>query len=72
MGALGYRLGSLDPLITLRDHGVTPSYVRELAELGYKNLPAEDIRKARDHGISPECVRRRCATPAIARCRWRS
>ena len=58
MGALGYRLGSLAPLIELRDHGVTPSYVRELAELGYKGLPADEIRRARDHGITPEYVTR--------------
>ena len=49
--------GSLDPLITLRDHGVTLLYVKELADEGYKGLAADDLREARDHGITPDYVR---------------
>ena len=58
MGALDYRLGSLEPLITLRDHGVGPAYVRELAELGHKGLSAEQLRQARDHGVAPGLCQR--------------
>ena len=32
---------------------MTPAYVRELAELGYKGLSADALRRARDHGITP-------------------
>ena len=51
------RWKTLEPLIELRDHGVTPAYVRQLSEQGYKGLAADDLRRSRDHGITPEYVR---------------
>ncbi len=68
MGALGYRLGSLDPLITLRDHGITPDYVRELADLGYKGLSATTSAR-RAITASRRTTFAGCARRAMAHCR---
>ncbi|HET7461517.1 MAG TPA: hypothetical protein VFJ82_09710 [Longimicrobium sp.] len=57
MGALGYRVGTLDALITLRDHGVTASWVREMAELGYRGIAAPQATRLVDHGVRPSLVR---------------
>lgn len=57
MGALGYRVGTLDALITLRDHGVTASYVREMAELGYRGIAAPEATRLVDHGVRPAFIR---------------
>ena len=45
---------SLVPLITLRDHGVTPDYVRGMRDSGYASLTMEELVNARDHGVTPE------------------
>jgi len=57
MGALGYRVGTLDALITLRDHGVTARYVREMSELGYRGIGAAEATRMVDHGVRPDFVR---------------
>ncbi|MND02499.1 hypothetical protein D3C83_218940 [compost metagenome] len=36
---------------------MTPSYVREMASLGYKNVDADTIVKFRIHGITPAFVK---------------
>jgi hypothetical protein len=54
---LGYQT-SLAALITARDHGVDPSYVRALAAQGYKGLSLEQLIRLRDHGVDPEFVER--------------
>ena len=69
MGALGYKSVRSTALITLRDHGITPSYVRELADHGYKGLSADDCREARDHGIRP-ITYGGCVTRATVPCQW--
>ena len=56
MGALGYATGTLEPLITLRDHGVTPDYAKALASFGYAKLPVEQLQRARDHGVTADYV----------------
>ena len=52
MGAAGYHLGSIDTLIRLRDHGVTPDFIRELSAQNVKNLSANELQRIRDHGVN--------------------
>jgi len=40
-----------DQLIELRDHGVTPAFVREMRELGFTDLSPDDLVEWRDHGV---------------------
>jgi len=47
---------NVDSLVELRQAGVTPSFVRDLARLGYGNLRAEDLRSLRDHGVEIQLV----------------
>jgi hypothetical protein len=35
----------------MRDHGVTPSFIRRAVERGFKNLPPEDLIKLRSSGL---------------------
>ena len=53
MGQLGYRAGTLEALVEMRDHGVTPFYITGLAEQGLARLSADDLVRARDHGVMP-------------------
>ena len=46
----GYRLESLDALVTAVDHGVNPQFIAEMAEAGYKDIDFETLLRARDHG----------------------
>ena len=43
MAALGYTNLTLDNLIRIRDHGVTPDYAKALKALGYDRLAVEDL-----------------------------
>ena len=45
----------IDLLIRARDHGVTPEYVSELRQMGYK-ISLEQAIQLRDHGVSAEFV----------------
>jgi hypothetical protein len=47
----------MDALIRLRDHGVTPEYVRALKALGYDRLTEDDLVTLRDHGLTPERIK---------------
>jgi hypothetical protein len=47
----------MDSLVRLRDHGVTPTYIKELKALGYDRLPIEDLVTLRDHGLTPDRIR---------------
>ena len=44
MAGLGYRLGTVDALIRLRDHGVDPGYVRGMAANGFSGLSSRRPR----------------------------
>ena len=54
--ALGYQRVPLDVLIAARDHGISPEYIREMRDVGYR-LTMDELTKARDHGVSAEDVR---------------
>jgi hypothetical protein len=56
MTALGFKNLTSDDYRRARDHGVSESFVREMADLGMK-LPLEDLIRTRDHGVNPEYVR---------------
>jgi hypothetical protein len=55
--ALGYNKLSLDQLTQLVIHGVTPAFVKEMAELGYKNLACDQLVQLRIHGVDADYVR---------------
>ena len=57
MRKLGYSVADVDVLFTLRQHGVTPDFVRALAAEGLSGLSTDDLLKAVNHGITPEYVR---------------
>ena len=56
MTDLGFKKLSSEDYRRARDHGVSESFVREMAGLGMK-LSLEDLIRSRDHGVTPEYVR---------------
>ncbi len=38
-------------------HGVSADYIREMAEVGFANLPMRDLVEARMHGVNAAYVR---------------
>lgn len=54
--ATGYPKLSVDEIISLKDHGVEPSYVKNMlgAGLGVPSVP--QLIQLRDHGVQPEFV----------------
>ena len=57
VAALGYRSQPIESLIRLRDHGVTPEYVKELKSLGYEGVPIDDLAALRDRGLTADRIR---------------
>ena len=57
LAALGYTNQSMESLIQLRDHGVTPQYAQELKTLGYDRLAPADVIALRDHGLTSDRIR---------------
>ena len=56
LGDAGHRKLPLDELIRVRDHGVTPEYVREMRQLGHAP-PIDELVRVRDHGVDVDFVR---------------
>ena len=55
---LGYQRPDPDGLVSLRIHGVTVPFVRELKELGYEPPPSlDELVSMRIHGASADFVR---------------
>jgi hypothetical protein len=54
----GYERSSLDQWIRLKDHGVSPAFVRELKEIGYSNVPLDQLVRLKDHGVNASYIRR--------------
>ncbi|MDQ6929062.1 MAG: M56 family metallopeptidase [Candidatus Eremiobacteraeota bacterium] len=48
----GYRGLSVDQLIELHDHGVTPEMIAEFKRIGYVNLAPSQLEQLRDHAVS--------------------
>ena len=72
MTALGYRLGTLDALIRLRDHGVDPEYIRGMAATASRTCRPTTCVRARDHGVDPDYVRGHARRSASAGWRRRA
>lgn len=56
MTSRGFTKLTSDDYRRARDHGVSESFVREMADLGMK-LPLEELIRTRDHGVNAEYVR---------------
>jgi len=57
MRQLGYSAADVNVLFRLRQHGVTPTFVRSLAAEGLSGLSTDDLLTAANHGISAAYVR---------------
>jgi hypothetical protein len=57
MRQLGYSAADVNVLFRLRQHGVTPTFVRSLAAEGLSGLSTGDLLAAASHGISAAYVR---------------
>ena len=55
--ALGYRKLTVDQLTSLRIHGASLEFVREMQALGFTGLPTDGLVSFRIHGVSPGYVR---------------
>lgn len=56
---LHQRLGAsytVDHLIRLRLHGISPDFIEEMREAGYDNLSPEELAELRIHGVTPDYV----------------
>jgi bla regulator protein blaR1 len=57
MIALGYTNLSVDDLIDLKNHGVTPQLVRELKAQGYDKLTVEQLLRLASNGVSTQFIK---------------
>jgi hypothetical protein len=54
--SLGHPLDK-DAIVSMRIHGVTPQYIRDMAALGYGRLTADQLVSMRIHGVTADYVR---------------
>lgn len=52
----GYGKVSVDQIIELREHGVTPAFVSSFHDMGYKEISLDKALELRDHGVNPEFI----------------
>jgi beta-lactamase regulating signal transducer with metallopeptidase domain len=52
-----HSLPTPEQLVTLRIHGVSADYARQMAEAGYRDLPPQQLASASIHRVTPEYVR---------------
>ena len=52
----GYTDISIDDVITLRQHGVDPSYIKAMLGAGLGRLNVDQLVRLHDHGVRPEFV----------------
>jgi hypothetical protein len=51
------RYATLNRLAEARAHGVTPDFLREMADLGYSGLTLRELIALRNYGVTPEYIR---------------
>ena len=56
MQAIGFK-ESLEEYLSMRIFNVTPELVREMRDLGYRDLTSEDLVSTRVHKVTPEYIR---------------
>ena len=56
MIAEGYRV-SLEDYLTMRIFDITPDYIREMRNLGFKDITHDELVSSRIHKVTPEYVR---------------
>ena len=52
----GYGKLSVDQIIEMREHGVSPSFINSFHDMGYKDISADKAIELRDHGVTPDYV----------------
>ncbi|HWX40540.1 MAG TPA: M56 family metallopeptidase [Blastocatellia bacterium] len=57
MQALGLKDLTVDQWIALKEHGVTPEFVKGMKELGYDKLSVDELIHLRMQGVTPRFVR---------------
>lgn len=57
MAAAGFRSLSVDQLIDLRKHDVTPEFAREMKAAGFANIKPEQLIELRNHGVDAEFIK---------------
>ncbi len=58
MASVGYTKLSVDQLVLMKQHGVTPGYVRELKAMGYPLPSVETVVELVDHGVSIDYIKK--------------
>ena len=56
MIAEGYRV-SLEDYLTMRIFDITPDYIHEMRNLGFKNISSDELVSSRIHRVTPQYVR---------------
>jgi hypothetical protein len=52
----GFGKVSVDQIIELREHGVSPAFVNSFHEMGYKDISLDKALELKDHGVNPEFI----------------
>ncbi|WP_271784201.1 M56 family metallopeptidase [Aquimarina algiphila] len=54
--ALGYKNISIDDMISLKIHNVTPEFIKRYHDAGYTDIPLEDVVALKIHNVTPEFI----------------
>ncbi|WP_298311167.1 M56 family metallopeptidase [uncultured Aquimarina sp.] len=54
--ALGYDNASVDDIISLKIHNVTPNFIKKYHDAGYKNIPLDEVVGLKIHNVTPEFI----------------